>query len=103
MVRCLFVAVVGVALEALHEGAQDYLIKGQVDGNLLMRAIRYSVERQSADLELAYQSTHDTLTGLPNRMLFIDRLGLGLARMSRKPSMLAVMFLDIDGFKVLPR
>lgn len=90
-----------LALEALHEGAQDYLIKGQVDGNLLMRAIRYSVERQSADLELAYQSTHDTLTGLPNRMLFIDRLGLGLARMSRRSSMLAVMFLDIDGFKVI--
>jgi diguanylate cyclase (GGDEF)-like protein len=90
-----------LALDSLHEGAQDYLIKGQVDGSLLIRAIRYSVERQRAELELAYQSTHDVLTGLPNRMLFIDRLALGLARMTRKPSMLAVMFMDIDGFKVI--
>ncbi|MDF1596148.1 MAG: EAL domain-containing protein [Acidimicrobiia bacterium] len=90
-----------LALTALHEGAQDYLIKGQVDGALLVRAIRYSVERQRAELELAFQSTHDVLTGLPNRILFIDRLGLGLARMRRKPSMLAVMFLDIDGFKFI--
>ena len=90
-----------LALDSLHEGAQDYLIKGQVDGSLLVRAIRYSVERQRAELELAYQSTHDVLTGLPNRMLFIDRLALGLARMTRKPSMLAVMFMDIDGFKVI--
>lgn len=90
-----------LALQALHEGAQDYLIKGNVDGSLLLRAIRYSVERQRAELELAYQSTHDALTGLPNRMLFIDRLGLALARMERKSAMLAVMFMDIDAFKVI--
>ena len=90
-----------LALQALHEGAQDYLIKGKVDGGLLLRAIRYSVERQRAELELAYQSTHDALTGLPNRMLFIDRLGLALARMERKSAMLAVMFMDIDAFKVI--
>jgi len=90
-----------LALRALHEGAQDYLIKDQVDGALLIRAIRYSIERQRAEIELAHQSTHDLLTGLPNRMLFIDRMSLGLARMRRKPSMLVVMFLDIDGFKFI--
>jgi diguanylate cyclase (GGDEF)-like protein len=88
-----------LALRALHEGAQDYLIKGQVEPEVLARAIRYSIERQAAETELAHQSTHDPLTGLPNRLLFLDRLALALARLARRPSMLAVMFLDIDGFK----
>ncbi len=35
-----------VAIRALAEGAQDYLVKGQVDGNLLVRSIRYAIERQ---------------------------------------------------------
>ncbi len=90
-----------LALLSLREGAQDYLVKGAADGTLLVRTIRHAVERQRAETELAYRSTHDPLTGLPNRALFIDRLGLGLARMERKSSMLAVMFLDIDGFKMI--
>ena len=39
-----------IALESLHEGAQDYLIKGKFDGNLLVRAIRYAIERQNLRL-----------------------------------------------------
>jgi PAS domain S-box-containing protein len=42
----------GVALEALHMGAQDYLIKGQGDGNLIARSIRYAIERQRTEEEL---------------------------------------------------
>jgi signal transduction histidine kinase len=41
-----------VGVKAVHEGAQDYLIKGQVDGNLLMRCIRYAIERKRASEEL---------------------------------------------------
>jgi signal transduction histidine kinase len=37
-----------LALEAIRQGAQDYLVKGQVDGNLLVRAIRYAIERKAA-------------------------------------------------------
>ncbi len=40
------------ALEALRQGAQDYLVKGQVDGKLLVRAIRYAIERKLADESL---------------------------------------------------
>jgi signal transduction histidine kinase len=40
-----------VAIKALQSGAQDYLVKGQVDGNLLIRAIRYAIERKRVELE----------------------------------------------------
>jgi phosphoserine phosphatase RsbU/P len=42
-----------LAVEAVHEGAQDYLIKGQVDGQLLVRAMRYAIERKRMALQLA--------------------------------------------------
>lgn len=41
-----------VALSALQSGAQDYLIKGQIDGNLLARSLRYAIERKRAELEV---------------------------------------------------
>jgi DNA-binding response OmpR family regulator len=41
-----------LAVRAMHEGAQDYLIKGQVDGHLLSRALRYAIERNKLILEL---------------------------------------------------
>jgi diguanylate cyclase (GGDEF)-like protein/PAS domain S-box-containing protein len=50
---------------------------------------------------LAFQAMHDSLTGLPNRALFLDRLSVELAHAVRSGSDLAVMFLDLDGFKVV--
>jgi sigma-B regulation protein RsbU (phosphoserine phosphatase) len=43
-----------VALKAVHEGAQDYLIKGEVDGQLLVRAMRYAIERKHMSQQLAH-------------------------------------------------
>jgi DNA-binding NtrC family response regulator len=40
-----------LALDAVREGAQDYLVKGQVDGNLLFRAMRYAIERKKLEIE----------------------------------------------------
>ena len=48
-----------LAVRALHEGAQDYLVKGQVDSNLLIRAMRYAIERKQA--EEALRKAHDKL------------------------------------------
>jgi diguanylate cyclase (GGDEF)-like protein len=50
--------------------------------------------------ELSYQALHDTLTGLPNRALVLDRAEQMLARAARQPGMLAgALFVDVDGFK----
>jgi diguanylate cyclase (GGDEF)-like protein/PAS domain S-box-containing protein len=58
-------------------------------------------ERKLIEEELAHQALHDSLTGLPNRALLTDRLVHALARARRRGSQLAVMFLDIDQFKVV--
>ena len=90
-----------VALRAVQGGAQDYLIKGRVDDHLVSRSVRYAIERKRAEVALAHQALHDALTGLPNRALFLDRLELALARSQRRRSSVAVLFLDLDRFKLI--
>jgi len=51
--------------------------------------------------QLARQAFRDPLTGLPNRALFVDRLALALTRTERRGELLAVLFLDLDRFKVI--
>jgi diguanylate cyclase (GGDEF)-like protein/PAS domain S-box-containing protein len=58
-------------------------------------------DRKQAEETIAYQAYHDLLTGLSNRYLFRDRLTLAIAQAKRNGHMLAVMFLDLDNFKVV--
>ena len=58
-------------------------------------------DRKRTEQEVEYQAYHDALTGLPNRMLFLDRLTIALAHARRKRVPLAVMFLDLDDLKVV--
>jgi len=95
-----------LAVQALQLGAQDYLIKGQIETRGLLRALRYAIERktmESAALvmarQMAHSAEHDFLTGLPNRMLLNDRVGQAIALARRHTRKVAVLFLDLDGFK----
>ncbi|QYF95573.1 EAL domain-containing protein [Massilia sp. PAMC28688] len=58
-------------------------------------------ERKHAEEVINYQAYHDILTDLPNRMLFKDRLGLAVIQAKRKAAELAVMFIDLDRFKLV--
>ena len=74
-----------------EQGGPLYLI-GQVEDITERRALR---ER------LAYAAIHDPLTGLPNRELFMDRLEVALRRATRGRHEVAVIFLDLDRFKLI--
>lgn len=87
------------ALTAVRAGAQDYLIKSELYPTLLCRAVKYAIERKRAEVKLAYQAMHDSLTGLPNRALFLDRLSVAIDRARRTDTAIAVLFLDVDNFK----
>jgi diguanylate cyclase (GGDEF)-like protein/PAS domain S-box-containing protein len=58
-------------------------------------------ERKALEAELERRAFQDTLTGLPNRALFLDRLQHALARIERDGGQLAVLFLDLDDFKII--
>jgi len=90
-----------VDVEAMKAGAADYLVKGQLTAPLLDRSIRYSIAHCLSEQKLAYLAEYDTLTGLPNRMLFTDRLQQAQAQATREDKMLGLLFLDLDRFKVI--
>ncbi len=60
-----------------------------------------ALDRIRTEAELNHLAMHDPLTGLPNRLLFRDRLDLALARLERVAGNVAVMFVDVDNFKVI--
>ena len=63
--------------------------------------IRDITERKQAEARLSYLANYDSLTGLPNRTLFRDRLDQAMARAQRSGQLMALMFLDLDHFKTI--
>ena len=87
------------AVAAVRAGAQDYLVSADLSPALLRRSLRHAIERKRQEAQLAHRALHDALTGLPNRALFLDRLGVALDRSRRNDASIAVLFLDVDNFK----
>ena len=116
-----------LALDFIEQGAQDYLVKGHVDPDRLVRVIDYSMRRKSAVHALKELAQHDPLTGLHNRRTFETQLELfkkrlilvrdqlvaadrayrdqraqlerALARRRRSCRRVALLYMDVDGFK----
>jgi Amt family ammonium transporter len=88
-----------IGVRAIRAGAQDYLFKSDLTAARLSRSVRFAIERKRSEVQLAHRALHDPLTGLPNRALFLDRLGVALDRSRRTNGAVAVLFLDVDNFK----
>ena len=95
----------GHKLRALTAGARDFIskpfdlveVKTRIHNMLEVRLLYRQLEQYSHALES--MALHDALTGLPNRRLLMDRLSLAIAHARRNTSTMAVMFVDLDGFK----
>ena len=85
--------------EAIRAGASDYLIKGQIDCELLERTLRYAIERKLTEQHLARLAHYDPLTDIPNRILFRDRLEHAIRLAERDNTFFTLMFIDLNGFK----
>ncbi len=70
------------------------------DGRLVRLEIAVDItERKRMDEQIRHVASHDPLTGLPNRPLFMDRATVALARARRMATLAAILFIDLDGFK----
>jgi len=95
----------GHKLRALQAGAKDFIckpfdlveVKTRIHNMLEVRLLYRQLEHYSHALESL--ALHDELTGLPNRRLLMDRLSLAIAYARRNKRAMAVMYLDLDGFK----
>jgi diguanylate cyclase (GGDEF)-like protein len=87
------------ALEAVRQGAQDYLVKGSVNSKMLTRVIRYGIERNRTQAELRNLSLIDDLTGLYNRRGFLTFAEQYLKLAQRKNKGLLLVFADLDNLK----
>lgn len=89
------------ALDALSAGAQDFLVRGNMTGPLLVRAVRYAIERKRTEQRLQALLNYDMLTQLPNRELLLDHLTQSIASATRQQTMVALLLLDLDRFKLV--
>lgn len=58
-------------------------------------------ERRRYEAEFLHQATHDALTGLPNRVLLLDRIKQGIAHARRQGASLSLLFIDLDRFRLI--
>jgi diguanylate cyclase (GGDEF)-like protein len=90
-----------LAVSAVNEGAQDFLSKRKLDGEVLVRSIRYAIERHRLLEQVRQLAIVDDLTGLANRRGFslLCQHHFDLANRNRKQ--LRLLFIDVDRFKAI--
>ena len=102
-----------IAVEALQEGAQDYLAKNKVTPDMLARSLKYAKERKLIEerlkialneaafknIQLERMAKYDSLTNLPNRMYLHEAGSRVILRAARNKKSVAFLFFDLNGFK----
>ena len=87
--------------EVIWVSESSRLVEGPEGNKLIEGVLEDTTESKTSVLDLHYRATYDVLTNIPNRLLFFDRLEHGLARAKRYNYGVAVLFLDLDGFKAV--
>jgi diguanylate cyclase (GGDEF)-like protein len=93
-----------IAADGRHTWVQDEaaVIADESGRPLFVQGVMIDItERKTLEHRLAHQAFHDSLTDLPNRALFINRMEHALERVGRQGTTVAVLFLDLDNFKVI--
>jgi len=92
-----------LAMDALRQGADGYVGKSEAQTALLVRTLWHAIERRAlaARVQVAQEREdhllgHDPLTGIPNRLLFVDRIQQSAAENERAGGKMAVLVADID-------
>lgn len=83
------------------ESTVSFLRDGQGHPTGILGVTRDISARKQAESHLNFLAYYDALTGLPNRLLLLDRLGRVLTRMNREQILVAVMLMDLDNFKTI--
>lgn len=90
-------------LERALEASRQEAIAAKQEGAVLVQAnarlSELAIRREHEVASVRHSAFHDELTGLPNRVLLLDRLNQAIARAKRQQRQLAVLLLDLDGFK----
>lgn len=82
----------------IHDRSQ--LVRDEDGRPMFVQGVMFDITPQKeAELSLQHMAYHDTLTGLPNRAMFEEHLDLAIARARRSGRSVAVLFMDLDGFK----
>jgi diguanylate cyclase (GGDEF)-like protein len=89
--------ILGAGSGGSHEFTREDVNFMQAIANVLANAI----ERRRTEEQTQHEALHDALTGLPNRSLFLDRLQHALSAAARRHTAIAVLFLDLDQFKLV--
>ena len=97
-----------LALQTAVVTQAQAMLQRSLNVTLVRMCESFEAERQSADEqlahrqeELAFMATHDSLTGLPNRTLILDRIEQMLVRARRNQTPVAALFVDLDSFKAI--
>jgi diguanylate cyclase (GGDEF)-like protein/PAS domain S-box-containing protein len=95
--NCVLIRRDGLEIPIEHSVSPIHDHRGEITGAVTV--VRNVTVARAMALQMAHFAQHDGLTGLPNRMLLHDRINQAIARASRHRKKVAVLFLDLDGFK----
>lgn len=85
--------------QAMNMGASDFLAMENLDSYILGRCVSYAIDKHDVDKKLSQINLYDPLTGIPNRMLFVQSMDVAINAARTQQVPLALLVVNLDGFK----